>query len=236
MTANSTGTTGQSTPAALPGNPAPVRNRTNMLRLLAPTARDIAVPLAAYFALHWAGYSDFAALLAGAVVSGAMVIYQVIKARRIDALSAIILVGFAFGLIASFISGDARMMIVRDSLSTAAIGLAFLISALIGKPLTYAASLKAFATSDPAKAAAMAESYRTVPGVRKVHLALASVWGVGLLAEAGARVVLAYQLPVHTMAWLSTVLMVGTFGVLFLITARAIKWARKAFNLAGLPN
>lgn len=226
MTANSTGTTGQSTPAAAQG-------RTNMLRMLAPTARDVAVPLAAYFALHWAGYSDFAALLAGALVSGAMVIYQVIKARRIDALSAIILVGFAFGLVASFISGDARLMIVRDSISTAAIGLAFLGSALIGKPLTYGAALKAFAASDPAKAAAMQESYRTVPAVRKIHLALASVWGVGLLAEAGVRVVLAYQLPVHTMAWLSTVLMIGTFGTLFLITGRTIKWARKSLNLAG---
>ena len=48
--------------------PQGAETRPNLLRMLAPTIRDIAVPLAAYYFLHAAGYSDFSALLAGAVI------------------------------------------------------------------------------------------------------------------------------------------------------------------------
>ncbi|MFE3254617.1 VC0807 family protein [Nocardia sp. NPDC059091] len=208
--------------------PAPQsQDRPNLLRMLAPTARDIAVPLAAYYLLHWAGYSDFLALLAGAVFSGVMVLVEVIRARRVDALAALILAGFVFGIASSLISGDARMMIVRDSLTTAVIGLAFGVSALLGKPLTYVAARKAFANS-PAKLAEMEHKFRTNPLVRRVHNRIAGMWGVGLVGESVLRVVLAYRLPIHTMAWLSSALMIGVTVVLMAITVRTIKRAKRS--------
>ncbi|WP_040816065.1 VC0807 family protein [Nocardia concava] len=206
--------------------PQGAETRPNLVRMLAPTARDIGVPLAAYYALHWAGYSDFAALLAGAVFSGVMVLIEVVRARRIDFMSALILGGFVFGIVSSMISGDARMMIVRDSFTTAVIGAAFAGSALIGKPLTYLAARKAFAGS-PQKLAEMQYKYDTIPAIRRTHNRIAGMWGVGLLGEAAVRIVLAYQLPIHTMAWLSSVLMIGITAVLMVITIRTIKRAKE---------
>ncbi|WP_067687558.1 VC0807 family protein [Nocardia jejuensis] len=198
-------------------------NRMQVLRMLAPTIRDIAVPVVAYFGLHALGASDFTALLAGAVVSGVMVLTGVIQARKIDAMGVIVLGGFAVGLIGSLISGDARTLIVRDSFGTAVVGLAFLISAMLGKPLTYAAIRKTLAATDPAKLAVVEQTYRTNPAARRLHVVSTVLWGVALTGEAALRVVLAYQLPVHTMAWLSSVLMVGTISVMVVVTAQIVK-------------
>jgi hypothetical protein len=44
------------------------------------------------------------------------------------------------------------------------------------------------------------------------------VWGVMLLAECVARVVGAYTLPVDTMVWLGTVVMIGTIAVTSVIS------------------
>ncbi|MEV6069204.1 VC0807 family protein [Nocardia sp. NPDC052001] len=198
-----------------------------MRRMLAPIARDIAIPMAAYFLLHWLGYSDFAALLGGAVASAATVLIPAVKARKLDPIAVIVLIGFVVGLVGSLISGDPRIMIVRDSFGTAAIGLAFLVSALIGKPLTYAAVRKALAGA-PEKLAAVEHAFETNPTARRTHINIALLWGAGLFGEAAVRVVLAYQLPISTMVWLSTVLMVSVITVLMVITARTIKTMRKA--------
>ncbi|WP_067535348.1 VC0807 family protein [Nocardia crassostreae] len=207
------------------GSAAP--GRPSLLRMLAPIIRDLAVPVAAYFALKALGYSDFLALLLGAVCSALIVVVEVIRARRIDPLAAIVLGGFVIGLIGSMISGDARTLVIRDSFGTAAVGLAFLISALISRPLTYAAARKFLATTDPAHLPAMEEAYRTVAAVSRAHLRLSVMWGAGLLGEAVLRIVLAYRLSVSTMAWLSSVLMVATMSVLMTINIRAVKKLRQ---------
>ncbi|MRH88096.1 hypothetical protein GFY24_11685 [Nocardia sp. SYP-A9097] len=200
--------------------------RPGMRRMLLSVARDIAIPMAAYFGLHWLGYSDFVALLAGAVASAVTVLIPAIRARRLDPIAAIVLVGFVIGLIGAVISGDPRIMIVRDSVGTAGIGLAFLISAVLRKPLTYAAIRKALAGA-PERLAEVEKSYRTDASVRRTHRSMAILWGAGLFGEAAVRVVLAYQLPISTMAWLSSVLMVATIGSLMVITARTVKRMRQ---------
>ncbi|WP_069166674.1 VC0807 family protein [Nocardia altamirensis] len=193
------------------------------LHLLASIGRDVAIPVGAYFGMHALGYSDFAGLLAGTVLSGALLLVETIRSRRLEALPAIILAVFVFGLAASFISGDPRMLIAKDSAGTALIGSAFLISILVGKPLTYLAARKMATAGGPARLAGLEDAYRTEATTRRTFRVLAMMWGGGLIAEAVVRVVLAYQLPIHTMAWLSPVLMVATIVPLTVITARVAK-------------
>ncbi|MEU7139813.1 VC0807 family protein [Nocardia sp. NPDC046473] len=195
---------------------------------LAPLARDIAVPVGAYFAMHALGYSDFAGLLAGTVLSAAMLIFLAIRSRRLEVISAIVLCSFVVGLVLSLVTGDARLMIAKDSVGTVLIGLAFLISAMIGKPLIYLAARKGIAASGPAKLAEFEAAYRTNPDKRRAFTALSVLWGGGLLGEGVLRVVLAYQLPVHTMAWLSPVLMICVVGPLFAISMLARKRGQRA--------
>ncbi|GAB4588239.1 VC0807 family protein [Nocardia sp. IFM 10818] len=212
---------------AAAGSVTPPPVRPTLLRLLAPIIRDLAVPVAAYFLLKALGYSDFLALLLGAVCSAMIVVVEAVRARRIDPLAAIVLGGFVIGLIGSMISGDARTLIIRDSFGTAAVGLAFLVSAVISRPLTYVAARKFLATTDPAHLPAMEEAYRTVASVSRTHIRLSVMWGAGLLGEAVLRIVLAYRLPVSTMAWLSSVLMVATMSVLMAVNIRTVKKLRQ---------
>lgn len=195
---------------------------------VASIARDIAVPVGAYFVLHALGYSDFAGLLAGTVLSALMVIGQAIRSQRLELMSAIILGGFVFGLVASLISGDPRMMIAKDSAATALIGLAFLISAMIGKPLTYLVARKAVGAGGPARVAELETAYRTDPAKRRAFTVLTVMWGAGLVLEATIRIVLAYQLPIHTMAWLSPVLMIAVVGPLIALSIVARNRGRRA--------
>jgi intracellular septation protein A len=208
------------TVAAGPSTAQGKKSGKNALKAVAPTLiRDVGLPTLAYYLLHWNGASDWTALLAGVLVSGAMLVIEAIKARKLEVFSAFMLGIFAAGLVASLISGDARMMIVKDSFVTAVVGLAFGISALTRKPLLYFAARK----SHP-EPAAFDATYANTPLIRSRFKMMSAVWGVGFLIEATVRVVLAYQLPVSTMVWLSHVLMFGTIGLMVMIT---VKWGAK---------
>ncbi|MFI7670936.1 VC0807 family protein [Nocardia sp. NPDC049526] len=202
--------------------------RFSPIRVLAPIARDVAVPIGGYFVLTGLGYSDFTGLLAGTLFSGAVLIIETIRTRRLEPFAAIMLGVFAFGLVGSLISGDPRMMIVKDSAGTAIVGIAFLISTVVGKPLTYLSARKALAAAGPAELAEFEASYRANPAKRRGFNTLAMAWGGGLVAEAIVRILLAYQLPIHTMAWLSPVLSIIFFTPLIALSVRFVKRARRS--------
>ncbi|WP_227979829.1 VC0807 family protein [Nocardia spumae] len=185
--------------------------------------RDAGVPMAAYYGLHAAGASDVVALSAGTVVSGAFVIAEIVRKRRLDPFAAVILASFALGLVLTFVSGDARFVVAKDSFTTALIGAAFLLSVIVGKPLIYVSAQRGMSAD---AATAFQERYRTRPQMRRVLNLLSIVWGAGLCLEAALRLVLVYQLPIPTMVWLSTVMMVVTFGVLIAITIAVVRRAR----------
>ena len=198
-------------PAAQPTRPA-----ANAWRTLPPTvARDVAVPTGAYYLLHALGTSDVLALTAGAVISGVFVVAEAVRARKLDVFSGFMLGVFVVGLVSALVSGDPRFMVAKESFGTLLVGAAFALSAVVGKPLIYLAARRMQA--DPA---AFEAKYATTPAMRTTLTRLSVLWGVGLLTEGVLRLVLAYQLPIATMVWLSTVLMIGTFAVLIAITAR----------------
>ncbi|AHH19137.1 hypothetical protein NONO_c43530 [Nocardia nova SH22a] len=209
--------------------PAPGMDRKALGRQL---LRDAGVPMAAYYALHAAGASDLIALGAGTVISGGFVIAEVVRQRRLDPFAAVILASFALGLVLTFVSGDARFVVAKDSFTTALIGAAFLGSTLVGKPLIYVSAQRGM--SDEA-AAAFRERYRTTPGMRRTLGSLSIVWGAGLCLEAALRVFLVYHLPIPTMVWLSTVMMIATFGVLIAITLVVVRRARAQADTTPEP-
>ncbi|MGV9679911.1 VC0807 family protein [Nocardia sp. NPDC003482] len=190
--------------------------------------RDVGLPLAAYYVLHALGASNLVALLAGTVLSATLLLIEIARSRRIDLFAGVILAGFALGLALTFISGDDRFMIAKDSIGSGLIGCGFLGSLALGKPLIYVAARRGLASSNPTALAAFDERYRTRPAMRRSLRILTILWGVGLLTEAVVRVVLAYQLPIATMVWLSTVLMIATIGGLIGVTVLLVRRWRAA--------
>ncbi|MCD2195872.1 hypothetical protein LQ327_21095 [Actinomycetospora endophytica] len=181
---------------------------------------DVGLPLATYYALHSAGLRDFTALLAAALVAASRVVIGAVRNRVFNAFAVMMVVVFGLGLVLAFASGDPRFLLVKDSITTAVVGVTFLIMAGLGHPLT----LAAIRTSMPReRAEEMARQFATVPAVHRWHLKASTVWGLGLLAEASLRVMLIYLLPITIMVVISAGLMVTTFGLLIGWTVWDIK-------------
>lgn len=177
---------------------------------------DIVLPLATYYALHAFGADTWVALLATTVVSGVRTVWVAVRQRRLNPFSALMLAVFGVGLLLAFVTGDPKLIILKDSAITGIVGLAFLLSLVKGRPLT----LEARRAWSPAEAAEIDQVWNENAGARHAYRVTSLVWGLGMLAEASLRAVLIFLLPVDVMVALSTAMWVTTVVLLVLWT----KW------------
>ncbi|MFI9384287.1 VC0807 family protein [Kutzneria sp. NPDC052558] len=171
---------------------------------------DVGVPALAYFVAHWLGASDFVALLTGSVVALLRTLFVAVKDRKFQLFSAFMVGVFTVGLVLSFVTGDARFLLVKESAGTFVAGVAFLVSCLFGKPLIYFAALR----MQPGREAEFAQRWQELPGFRRTFYTMSLVWGVGLVIEALVRVPLVFLLPIEVMVTVSTVMLVVAFVLL----------------------
>ena len=194
----------------------------NIRMLVRGLAQDVGLPVLTYYALHLLGLSDWVALLASTLVAAARIGWVALRERSLNLFATVMLIVFGLGLILTFVSGDPRFLLVKESFVTGAVGVAFLVSAAVGRrPLTLAAQQ----SWQPAQAAELMQEYRTHPRIRHAHRFTSSVWGFGLLAEAAIRVPLVYLLPIDVMVGVSTAMMVAVFAGLIVWNAR---WVARA--------
>ncbi len=200
--------------------------RTNGLsEMIRSMIWDLGLPVVTYYSLHAAGASDTAALLAGTAGAALRMAWVAVRSRTLSPFSMLMAAVFGVGLLFTLLTGDPRFLIIKHSAMAAAIGLAFLATALPGgRPLTLAAQQSFM----PGKADELAQAYSTNPHVRRGHRLASLVWGAGLLTEAAVRAVLVYLVPIDVMVGLSTALTVVTFAGLIAWNARYIVTHRPA--------
>jgi len=176
---------------------------------LAPLAIDIAVPLGGYYVLHSAfGLGTAAALGLASVVPAARSIFAAVVKREANALALLMLTVNIVAIALTFVSGNARLMLAKDSAVSSTIALGILWSVRGGKPMM-TAGLKPFVTKgDAARTAAWDALKAENTKFRAKENLFSIIWGTWLLAECVARLVGAFVLPVSTMAWLGTVVLV----------------------------
>jgi hypothetical protein len=198
---------------------------------MAGLACDVGLPLIGYYTLHGLGASDWAALLTATAAAGARLTWVAVRTRHITWFAAIMLAVFGAGTVLAFAGGEPRVLLLKDSATTAMIGAVFLVSLLGKHPLT----LSAAQTWRPARARLLAELYRSEPAARRAFRVSALGWGAGLLGEATLRVPLVYLLPVDLMVGLSTAMMIITMAGLAIWNAAYItRAARRTPALALL--
>lgn len=137
--------------------------------------------------------------------------------RRFDALSVLVLSGIALSLLAMLGGGGIKFLQLREKLVTGAIGLVFLGSALIGKPLVYQLARAQMRRKSEAEAAQF-ESWRDNTGFRRTMTVMTLVWGFGLLADVAVSVALAFVLTIREYLIVNPLLGYGTMGGLSLWT------------------
>jgi hypothetical protein len=169
----------------------------------APLAIDAGLPLAGYWLLtNGFGVDTVTALAASSVPPALSAIWTAIRKRRLNGLAALILATTAAGLALAGVTGDPRLLLAKDGLTSSVIGIAILLSVALKRPLMSAVMKPLITKGDPTRMAAWDRLSATSPDFRATERTFSTVWGLAFLTECAARVVGAYTLPVTTMlAW-----------------------------------
>ncbi|MDF3301824.1 VC0807 family protein [Streptomyces tropicalis] len=189
------------------------------LKNLAPLLIDVAVPIGGYYVLKdGLGTSTLAALGWSSVVPAARTVWSAVKERSVNGLAALILFVNVVGLLLSLVSGDPRLMLAKDSGVSSAIGIGILVSVALGKPMMTVGMKPWLVKGMASREAAWERLVRGSEAFRRAERRFSVVWGVVLLAECVVRAVGAFTLPVDTMVWLGTVVMVAAMSLGFLVS------------------
>ncbi|WP_103347922.1 VC0807 family protein [Amycolatopsis sp. CA-128772] len=194
--------------------------------LLKTLAIEIAVPAAVYYGLHSLGASDFTALAASGVFPLVRTLYQFARDRTLNSLALVVLTTNVVGMLLTFVTGDARMMIAKDSLGSGITGLVILASAFTAAPIM-SKTMRPFLTRGKAEREAAWERLSGTGTFDAVLRRCNVIWGIGFALESSARIVGAFTLPVSTMVWLSTVLFAGSFAVIMVVSGKVAEKAGK---------
>lgn len=217
------------------------------LPLTAAKGRAVVLELLINFILPWlvyrygvGRYGESGALILSAVPPLAWSGIELLRFRRIDALSVMVLAGIVLSLAALMLGGSPRMLLMRESLISGLVGLVFLLSLAMKKPLifylaraTVAREARQAAIVTAAKAATsqpgpdagadpvahpganrLDQLWRDQPAFVRSMRMMSLVWGLGLVGETALRAWMAWTWPVERFLLISPILSYGIFGAL----------------------
>jgi hypothetical protein len=188
---------------------------------------NIALPILIFDLLR-ARAGDAQALLAASAPPLAWSLIEFARRRRIDAVSLLVLTGIALSLLAFVGGGGVRALQLREKLVTGLVGLLFLGSVAVGRPLIYYLARATVARTSAAKAARFA-TLRDDPGFRRAMLIMTLAWGFGLVGECAVSIALTYVLTVEQFLIVGPI--VG-YGALAAFTGWTIWFARRRIGPA----
>jgi hypothetical protein len=172
---------------------------------------------------HW---GETGGLIASALPPIAWSTIELVRFRRVDALSVIVLLGIALSLAALAVGGSPRMLLLRESLISGAIGVAFLVSLALRRPLMFYLARATVARETADGAARIDALWQQRPAFVTGMRAMTAVWGLGLTAEAVLRVWIAWTWPVERVLKVAPLISYTIYGVLLLWTL----WYRKTLT------
>jgi hypothetical protein len=139
---------------------------------------------------------DAGGLIASSAPPIAWSMIEFARRRRVDALSILVLISIALSLLAFIGGGGVRFLQLREKLVTGLIGLVFLASAAIGRPLIYELARATTMRRSPSQTAEL-EALRHNAGFRRMMTIITLVWGGGLVVEAALAGVLVLTMSVR---------------------------------------
>jgi hypothetical protein len=177
--------------------------------------RDIGVnavlPYVTYLVLTRQGVPTVPALVAGAVFPASAAIITIVRERRIAALGLIVLAATAASVAGALWFTDPFLLLAKGSFVTGDIGLVFLASLALRRPLVFHLAT----TGKDATARQRSESlWQTEPAFRAVMRRLTAIWAVALLAEATLRLVMIPLMPIAVFLPISEAMWIVFFAAM----------------------
>jgi hypothetical protein len=181
------------------------------------------------------------ALMAASLPPVVWSIVEFARKRRVDALSLLVIAGIVLSLLAFLGGGSVRFLQLRENLVTGLIGLVFLGSAAIGRPLIFQLARASMLRKSQSEAENF-EQLRVHRQFRRGMIIMTLVWGFGLVAQTTVACVLVFHMTIRNYLIASPFLGYGTMAALGLWTflyARRMKRrgeaARRAAEAKGSP-
>ena len=190
--------------------------RKNGARAILEIAFNFVLPYVVYVATKQR-LGDVNALIASSVPPVLWSIAEFARDRRIDALSILVLAGIVLSLLAFVGGGSAKFLQFRENFATVLIGLAFLISAAVGRPLIYELAR----AGQRRKSEADAKSFEALgvnANFKRSMTMMTLVWGFGLIAQAAVACALLFVLSIEKYLLVSPIVGYAGMGALALWT------------------
>jgi hypothetical protein len=151
-----------------------------------------------------------------------------ILTRRLDAISLLVLAGIGLSLLAFVGGGGVRLLQLRESMVTGLIGVAFLVSAALGRPLILVLAQAGARRRSKAGAEAVARVSADARFRRAMSLATLA-WGFGLAGACAVNVALVFALPIRAFLIVGPLVSGAALGALtawtFWFTPRVLRRA-----------
>jgi hypothetical protein len=157
---------------------------------------------------------DVGALIASSVPPIGWSIAQFVRSRTVDALSLLVVTGIALSLLALWGGGGAKFLQLRENLVTGAIGLVFLGSVAIGRPLIYYLARAGMQRRGAASELADFENLRDNAFFKRTMRVMTLVWGLGLVLRTAIAAVLVFTVSIPTYLAIHPILGYATMGAL----------------------
>jgi hypothetical protein len=193
------------------------------------------------FALPYLIYSCVSGRLGAApalMLSGAPpVLWSVvsfIRERKLDAISILVLSGIALSLLAFAGGGGVRVLQLRENLVGGLVGLAFLGSVAIGRPLIWQLA-RAASRRGSAERAAAVEALRDDSGFRRAMTVATLVWGCGLLAVCAVNCTLVFLISIKQFLLVGGPISYAALGLLTAWTYWSVPRAKRSAEARRSP-
>jgi len=188
--------------------------RANVLTV----AFEVVVPMVVFYGLRAADVSQWWALMASVVVAAPYALWTLVRHRRLDFTALVTLSVLVLSVVLGLLSDDPRTLVIREGWTAAVgglIGAWMLVSVGVGRPAQLMLGRTiAEVKRGPDGAAAWAARWETDARFRRGLRIDTAAFGVVLLANAVAHVVLVYTLPIDLISLVTTVVWFGSLACL----------------------
>ncbi|PZG10405.1 VC0807 family protein [Nonomuraea aridisoli] len=173
------------------------------LQVLGSLAAGVVAPMALYYALRAAGLSHPTALLVSSLLPAAQAVVSLVRGRRPDRLGLFMTTMMLVGVAVSVLVHDTRFLLAKDGWFMAVAAVWFLVSARGDRPLAFVFTRFLLEGRVGPGRESWDVLWERLPAFRRVWRTATVIYGVGMLADAAVRVVIAYTLPVDAVPGIS---------------------------------
>jgi hypothetical protein len=194
--------------------------------------RELAVNFLLPFLIYRYANESVGAVLGLIAASAPPILWAIVvfvRERRVDAISIMAVSGITLSLLAFSGGGGIKMLQLRENLVTGLVGLVFLGSAAIGRPLIYRLAVAGVRRRAPEKVQAVEILHGDVQFLRSMTVATL-VWGFGLLAACALNCTLVFMVSIQHFLLMHGPINYATIG---LMTAWTFWYVPRAMRLAA---